>query len=153
LLIHDFGGNFLKPFSERRLRRSPLRDLAAMINSFYYVALNGFLNSPNIHEDEQSALISFADLWAHYMSGFFIRAYTEETKGFAFIPESKEDTETLINCYLLERSLQWLNYELNHHTEKAAVMLQVIRMIMKGMNSGKVVGEATGKTKVDKVGP
>jgi len=131
LLIHDFGGNPLKPFSERRLKRSPLRDVAAMIHSLYYVAYKGFSGSSHIVADDVNGLLPFADLWVHYMSNFFIKAYQEETKGFAFIPEEKADMDTLIRCFLLERSLQWLNYELNHNPKKAALMVKITETIMK----------------------
>lgn len=134
LLIHDFGGNPLKSFSERRLRRSPLRDVAAMIHSMYYVAFEGFVNSSHVAADNLQVLQPFADLWAHYMSGFFIKAYQEETKYLPFIPKDKEDAEVLINCFLLERSLLWFNYELNHHPDKAVVMLKVIENIMHRSN-------------------
>ncbi len=131
LLIHDFGGNPLKPFSERRLKRSPLRDVAAMIHSLYYASYKGFMGSAHIAADDLKSLLPFADLWAHYMSNFFIKAYQEETKGFAFIPEEKEDIDTLITCYLIERSLQWLNYELNHNPKKAALMVKVTETIIR----------------------
>ena len=131
LLIHDFGGNPLKPFSERRLKRSPLRDVAAMIHSLYYASYKGFMGSAHIAADDLKSLLPFADLWAHYMSNFFIKAYQEETKGFAFIPEEKEDMDTLITCYLIERSLQWLNYELNHNPKKAALMVKVTETIIR----------------------
>jgi maltose alpha-D-glucosyltransferase / alpha-amylase len=131
LLIHDFAGNPLKPFSARRLKRSPLRDVAAMIHSFYYVAYESILSSAQVPADDHDALLPFADLWAHYMSSFFLSAYMEGTKEIAFIPVSKEDFDTLLNCFLLEHALQWFNYELNHHTDKAIVLLRVLETIMK----------------------
>lgn len=134
LLIHDFGGNPLKPFSARRIKRSPLRDVAAMIHSFYYVAYEGILNSTQVAADDQHALLPFADLWAHYMSSFFMNAYLEGINGNAFVPAEKEDFDILLNYYLIGHSLQWFNYELNHHPGKAAVLLYVLQTIMKQRN-------------------
>jgi maltose alpha-D-glucosyltransferase/alpha-amylase len=35
IVLYDFGGNILKSFSERRIKRSPLRDVAQMIAGIY----------------------------------------------------------------------------------------------------------------------
>jgi maltose alpha-D-glucosyltransferase/alpha-amylase len=129
LLIHNFGGSPDKPFSEWRLKRSPLRDVSNMIHSFYYVAYEGFLNSSQLLTDEQQSLMHFADYWAHYMSSFFLHAYHEETQGMAFIPAAKEDYEILLDSFLLENALHWLNYELVHRPEKVIIPLKVIEAI------------------------
>jgi len=130
ILIHDFGGNPLKPFSERRLKRSPIRDLAAMIRSFYYVAYEGFLTSSQMQTEEQNSLLPLADFWAHYMSNFFMKAYLNETKEIAFIPEEKEDFEILIQSYLLENALHWFNYEVAHRPERVVIPLRIIQKII-----------------------
>jgi maltose alpha-D-glucosyltransferase / alpha-amylase len=131
IIIHDFGGNPLRPFSERRLKRSPLRDVAAMVRSFYYVAYEGFLSSSQMQADEQNSLLPFADFWAHYMSSFFIRSYIEEIKGLMFIPDREEDFEILIQSFLLENALHWLNYELAHRQERVIIPLRIIQSIIK----------------------
>lgn len=128
LLIHDFGGNPLLEFSTRRLKRSPLRDLASMIHSFYHVAVEGFLSSEQLEEEDRRRLLPFAGLWAHYISSFFVRAYADEAGGSALVLSDKEDFETLLQCFLLEQSLQWLDYELNQRPERAEAMLRVLEM-------------------------
>jgi maltose alpha-D-glucosyltransferase/alpha-amylase len=130
ILIHDFGGNPLKPFSERRLKRSPLRDVAAMIRSFYYVAYEGFLTSAQMQEQEQNSLLPLADFWAHYMSNFFMKAYLEETKDIAFVPDNREDFEILIQSFLLENALHWFNYEVAHRPERVVIPLRIIQTII-----------------------
>jgi len=131
ILIHDFGGNPLKPFSERRLKRSPLRDVAAMIRSFYYVAFEGFLTSAQMQEEEQNNLLPLADLWAHYMGNFFLRAYLDETKNNAFVPEEQADFEILIESFLLENALHWFNYEVAHRPERVVIPLRIIQATIK----------------------
>jgi maltose alpha-D-glucosyltransferase/alpha-amylase len=130
LLIHNFGGRADKPFSEWRLKRSPLRDVANMVYSFYYVAYEGFLNSSQVLNEEQQSLLGFADLWAHYMSSFFLHAYQEGVKDIAIIPGAKEDYEVILNSFLLETALQGLNYELLHRPEKVVIPLRVIQSVM-----------------------
>ena len=131
IILHDFGGNPLQPLSERRLKRSPLRDVAAMIRSFYYVAYEEFLSSPQIHKEEQDVLFPFAEFWAHYMSMFFMKAYLDEINGSGFTPDNEADFEILMETYLLENALHWFNHELIHRPERAIIPLRIIQMIIK----------------------
>jgi maltose alpha-D-glucosyltransferase/alpha-amylase len=130
LVIHDFGGNPMRPFSERLLKRSAIRDVATMIRSFYYVAYEGFLTSAHLQGEDQASLLSFADFWAHYMSNFFMKAYVSETSGTGILPEATEDFDILIQTFLLENALQWFNYELAHRPEKVIIPLRIIQRIM-----------------------
>ncbi|MDQ6609099.1 MAG: alpha-amylase, partial [Bacteroidota bacterium] len=130
IVIHDFGGNPLRPYSERRLKRSPLLDVAAGIRSFYYVAYEGFLSSSQMQSDEQNSLLHFAGFWAHYMSGFFMRAYLDEVKDTAFIPKEPADFEVLIQTLLLENALHWFNYEVAHRPQRAVIPLRIIQTIV-----------------------
>jgi maltose alpha-D-glucosyltransferase/alpha-amylase len=92
--------------------------VAAMIRSFYYVAYEGFLTSTQMQTDEQNSLLPFADLWAHYMSNFFLRAYLDEVRETGFIPANKTDFEVLIQTFLLENALHWFKYELTLRPER-----------------------------------
>jgi maltose alpha-D-glucosyltransferase/alpha-amylase len=130
IVIHDFGGNPLKPFSERRLKRSPLRDVSAMIRSFYYVAYEAFLTSPQMQSEEQNELMPFADFWAHYMSNFFMKAYLDEASDLGFVPDSKEDFKIIIQSFLLENALHWFNYELAHRPERVVIPVRIIQTVV-----------------------
>ena len=87
IAIQDFGGDPSRSYSERRLKRSPLRDVASMIRSFHYVAHEGFLRNNQVSVDETTQLMPYAEFWAHYMSGFFVRAYLETVQNSSFIPK------------------------------------------------------------------
>jgi maltose alpha-D-glucosyltransferase/alpha-amylase len=101
-----------------------------MIRSFYYVAYEEFLSSSQVQQGEQNSLLSFADFWVHYMSGFFMRAYLDEIKGSGFIPEDEADFEVLIQTYLLENALHWFNYEVAHRPQRAVIPLRIIQTII-----------------------
>jgi len=131
IMIHDFGGNPLKPYSERRLKRSPLRDVAAMIRSFYYVAYEGFLSSPQLSSEEQANLLSFADFWAHYMSNFFMKAYLDETQDIPIVPKEEDDFAVILDSLLMENAIHWFNYEVAHRPERAVIPLRIVQEILK----------------------
>ena len=64
------------------------------------------------------------------MSGFFMKAYLDEIKGYGFVPEDEADFEVLIQSYLLENALHWFNYELNHRPHRAVIPLRIIQAII-----------------------
>lgn len=130
LVINDFGGNPALRFSDRRLKRSPLRDVAAMMRSFRYVANEGFMKNQQISKEDLSSFQPFADIWSFYMRSFFIKAYLETVDGSAFIPKDKQDLQMMLETYLLERLILDLNYELNNRPEWVRVPLRVLKAIL-----------------------
>jgi maltose alpha-D-glucosyltransferase/alpha-amylase len=128
--IHDFGGIPTRNYSERRLKRSPLRDVTSMIRSYYYGVYEGFLTTGHVGKDEIKNLLPFADIWIHYMSGFFMKAYLETVKDTNLIPKTKEDLKILLQSYLLERALYALEYELNNRPDRIIIPLAMIRDIL-----------------------
>jgi maltose alpha-D-glucosyltransferase/alpha-amylase len=128
--ILDFEGEPARPFSERRLKRSPLRDVAGMVRSFHYAAFYGLIQNPAVRPEDIPYLETWAEQWFHYVSGFFMQAYLEKTKGSAFIPDSKEDFDILIQTFLLEKAIYELGYELNNRPDWVRIPLRGIKYIM-----------------------
>ena len=128
--ITDFGGDPLRSFSERRLKRSPLRDVAGMIHSFNYAAYAGLLLSNQIRKEDISKLTPLAELWIQNVSGLFMSAYLEAVQGSAFIPDNEHDLGILLQTYLLEKAIFDLNHELNDRPDWAMVPLRIIKSIL-----------------------
>ncbi|MFI5187752.1 MAG: maltose alpha-D-glucosyltransferase [Chitinophagales bacterium] len=130
--IHDFGGLPSHSYSEARIKRSPLWDVAFMIRSFYYAGYEGFLSTPHVKKEEISHILVYADLWIHYMNGFFLGAYLETVKETDLIPKSNDDLRIMLQNYLLEKALDALKYELMNRPEKAIIPLAMVRDILDG---------------------
>lgn len=130
-VILDFEGEPARSYSERRLKRSPLRDVAGMIRSFHYAAYGGLFLNDEIREEDMAKLLPYAEQWYHYMSGVFMKAYLETVKDSPFIPKDKEDLEVLMQTYLLEKAIYELNYELNNRPDWLKIPLQGIKSIIK----------------------
>jgi len=131
LAIQDFSGNWTHSFSERRLKRSPIRDVAQMICSLYYTAYEGFFSSYQVNKAETYSLLPFAQQWAHYTSGFFVNAYLDKVAHTPFVPNEKEDLKVLLQTFLLERALQYLNSAIRNNPERMIAPLRIIQTIMK----------------------
>ncbi len=129
-IILDFEGEPARTFSERRLKRSPLRDVAGMIRSFHYAAYSGLFKTDAFTHGGKY-LEEWAEQWYHYMSGFYLRAYLNTTKGKSFIPSEENDFEVLIQTFLLEKAVYELNYELNNRPDWAIIPMKGIKYVMK----------------------
>jgi len=130
VVIQDFGGKPARSFSERRIKRSPLRDVAEMIVSFHYTAYEGFFSNTHLTESTRKQLLPFAELWAHYMSGFFMQAYLGEVRGSSIVPADSEDLKTVMHTFLLEKALNHFNAELRHRPQRAIIPLRIMKAIL-----------------------
>ncbi|MGF7218660.1 maltose alpha-D-glucosyltransferase/alpha-amylase [Spirosoma lacussanchae] len=128
--IQDFGGDPARSYSERRLKRSPLRDVASLIRSLHYVTYEGFLQSDQLTREEAPRLLPFADVWAQYMSGFFLKAYLQTVESSSFVPARADDLQMLLETYLLETAITDLTYELNHRPDWVLLPLQIIGRVV-----------------------
>lgn len=129
-IILDFEGEPARTYSERRLKRSPLRDVAGMIRSFHYAAYGSLFLNSQIRKEDVETLIPFVETWYHYMSGFFMQAYLQTVEGSSFIPKAKEDLRILMDTYLLEKAIYELGYELNNRPDWLIIPIRGIKTIM-----------------------
>ncbi|WP_207532176.1 maltose alpha-D-glucosyltransferase [Desertivirga arenae] len=129
-VILDFEGEPAKAYSERRLKRSALRDVAGMIRSFHYAAYAGLFLDDKISEADAERLIPYAEQWYHYMAGFFMKGYLETVKDTMIIPKDKESLEILIQTFLLEKAVYELNYELNNRPSWVIIPIRGIKAIL-----------------------
>ncbi len=127
LAILDFLGDPVRAYSERRLKRSPLRDVAGMLRSIHYVAYEGLLLKNGSNEQELRELEPFATFWIHYVSGLFMRSYLDTVRGSSFIPKETDDLKIMLETYLLEKAVYSLNYELRRRPQWAIVPVRIIQ--------------------------
>ena len=138
-VILDFEGEPARSYSERRLKRSPLRDVSGMIRSFHYAAYGGLLLNDQVRKEDLQKLLPFAEVWYHYMSGFFTRAYLETVAGSPFLPDDPEDLAVMLQTYLLEKAIYELNYELNNRPDWVMIPMRGIKAIMEAAKSEKAL--------------
>ena len=119
----DFEGEPLHPLSERRVKRSPLRDVAGMIRSFHYAAYAPLIKSEEgvvFRAVDKSMLERWAQAWYSWVSASFLAGYFT-TVNPLLIPEGSEQLEILLDAYLLEKAIYELGYELNNRPDWLAI--------------------------------
>jgi len=130
IIINDFGGDPTRAFSERRLKRSPLRDVAVMFRCLNYLAYDGFIHTGQVQTDQVEALLPFANIWAHYMSQFFLHAYLENVAGTLLVPTGKQELSMMLETYLLEKAVYDVNHELRTRPQWSYVPVAIIEKII-----------------------
>jgi maltose alpha-D-glucosyltransferase/alpha-amylase len=116
-VIIDFEGEPARPLSERRLKRSPLRDVAGMLRSFDYAAQTALFGSAQqgaIREADVPALEPWARFWRQWTSSAFLRAYLPPVREAGLIPTGRAELATQLRVLLLEKSVYELGYELDN---------------------------------------
>jgi len=116
-VIIDFEGEPARPLSERRLKRSPLRDVAGMLRSFDYAVrtvLFGAAGGGVIRPADVPILEPWAQFWQRWVSSSFLRSYLHHVADTHLIPQARGDLAQLLNVLLLDKSIYELGYELNN---------------------------------------
>jgi maltose alpha-D-glucosyltransferase/alpha-amylase len=159
-LIIDFEGEPARALSERRIKRSPLRDVAGMVRSFDYAAhseLARQIEGALVSRDDAPALAGWARWWQHWVSARFLAAYlrrlgwNENAAGGAaegaggeagatggqagaaeLVPPTAEHLAVLLDVYLLEKAIYELRYELNNRPDWVAIPLAGILALLEG---------------------
>ncbi|HEY9490055.1 MAG TPA: putative maltokinase, partial [Chryseosolibacter sp.] len=127
-VIIDFEGEPGFSFSERRLKKSPFKDVAGMMRSFHYAAYGKILLNENHHQSDIVLLEQAADQWQHYVSRFFLGSYLEHT-GLGM--NLSKENGILIRTFLLEKAVYELGYELNARPDWVNVPLKGIHYLVK----------------------
>ena len=132
-VILDFEGEPAVPLSERRLKRSPLRDVAGMIRSFHYVVyagLNQQIARGSLPPENVSAFEPWSRCWYHAVSATFLRAYLQALGQTDLLPSAPEDIQVLLQAYLLNKAMYEVGHELNNRPAWLGIPLQGVLQLL-----------------------
>jgi maltokinase len=120
-VILDFEGEPARPLPERRLKRSPLRDVAGMLRSFSYAAAGArLLRGAEPPED-----------WEDRARSTFLDGY-RQTVDAALLPPGQQATDQLLAVFELEKAVYELRYELNNRPDWVSIPVAGILRLIDG---------------------
>jgi maltose alpha-D-glucosyltransferase / alpha-amylase len=135
-VIIDFEGEPGFSFSERRLKKNPLKDVAGMMRSIHYAAFGKILLNENYRDRDLEFLETWADRWQHYVSRFYLGAYMER---MGMGTNLSYEQDVLIRTFLLEKAIYELGYELNGRPDWTIIPLRGIEYLVKRYDDEKAV--------------
>jgi maltose alpha-D-glucosyltransferase/alpha-amylase len=133
-VIIDFEGNPSRSLSDRRGKRSPLRDVASMIRSFHYVMWNALLGKQSgrgqtsgvIRPEDVAKLEPWARRWYQWVSAVYLWEYLHVARSGDFLPSSNEEIMELWQLFLLEKAVSEVTQELHNRPDWAGIPLRGI---------------------------
>jgi maltose alpha-D-glucosyltransferase/alpha-amylase len=122
--IIDFEGEPARPLTERRIKRSPLRDVAGMLRSFDYASWTalGSATAEGVVADS-ATLEPWARRWTRWVSGAFLAAYVVRARegGAAFLPIDDDQLRRLLDALRIEKAAYEVGYELDHRPDLVGI--------------------------------
>ena len=120
IAIIDFEGEPSRTIGARRLKRSPLVDVAGMLRSFSYAASSVALGPPGEGPALETAVLR---RWETEVSAAFLDAYVARAAADGLVPRDADDRALLLRAFLLGRCVYEVRYELSARPDWAAVPL------------------------------
>jgi maltose alpha-D-glucosyltransferase/alpha-amylase len=131
--IIDFEGEPALSLSERRRKRSALRDVAGMLRSFSYavfVAQAAQIQRGPIYAIDSNRITAWARLWQTWSSWAFLKGYTAVAGDAPFMPKSPDEMRVLLYAFQMEKAVYELGYELNNRPDWLHVPLAGIEQLL-----------------------
>jgi maltose alpha-D-glucosyltransferase/alpha-amylase len=134
-----FDGRSDRTLGSRRIKRSPLRDVASMLLSFQYAAQAVFFDQlPGVtrRAETMGALEVWSRYWADWVSASFLKGYLDEVGQrngagqMPLIPQNDADLRLLLDHCLLEEALEGASEELRSRPEWARVPIGMLLRIL-----------------------
>lgn len=132
-IILDFEGEPESTLTARKIKHSPLKDIAGMVRSFHYA-----LYSTIVFNDRfQSIKDKVTDEWrvAIYLAitGMYLHGYFATMGDHPALPETEEKIKQLLYLHTLEKAVYELGYELNGRPDWAIIPLKGIQYIVEDL--------------------
>jgi maltose alpha-D-glucosyltransferase/alpha-amylase len=122
-IIVDFEGEPGRPLAERRVKHSPLRDVAGMLRSFRY-ARGAAMQKSNLQStDDHGRLEGMLEIWESETRRMFLSTYDTVARA-AGLYSSFEEVQSLLGLLELEKALYEMRYEINNRPDWAGIPLR-----------------------------
>lgn len=125
--IIDFEGEPMRPLAFRRAKHSPLRDVAGMLRSFDYAAAavrhSRGAGGPRPGE-------SSLGQWQLSAGAAFLGGWCDAVVNCPSVPSDTRAMESLLDLFLLEKSLYEVAYELAHRPDWLAIPLAGVQALL-----------------------
>jgi len=135
--IVDFEGEPSRPADERRLKSSPLRDVAGMLRSFAYAADAAAREvCGRLMEETAPRAQAAAIAWSRLASNAFMAAYAQAAQGSPVWAEDEATRRRLLRLHLLAKALYEVNYEANNRPDWIETPVRGVLALLDSQESG-----------------
>jgi maltose alpha-D-glucosyltransferase / alpha-amylase len=111
IVIIDFEGEPARSPSERRMKTSPLRDLAGMLRSFDYAAWSALERLAVRTAELPQRALDAAGAWRDRASHEFLEVYKTTAQGMASYPNDEASARNQLEIFLVQKVFYEISYE------------------------------------------
>jgi maltose alpha-D-glucosyltransferase/alpha-amylase len=128
-VIVDFEGEPARPVSERKLKRTPLKDVAGMLRSFEYAA-EYHLKTKLVRPEDREHLSGCLRSWAWWLGNEFLKGYLNALQGSPLLPSNPPALFEMLHIHVLEKALYELVYELSSRPDWVEIPIRGILTLL-----------------------
>ncbi len=132
-IIIDFEGDPARSLGERRMKRSPLRDVAGMLQSFYFALEKGLQSEVEdgmVRAETLPLMEQWGQFWYRWVSAVFLNSYLKTASEDSFLPKTRQELQILLGAYLLEKAIYDLGYVLANQPHQIKAQLHRILQLL-----------------------
>lgn len=134
-IIIDFEGEPESTITDRKIKHSPLKDVAGMIRSYHYAISAKMFNDSDTAKLDTLRVQTAADRWYKLIQQTFMEKYLETFGNPHPLFNNNNEINFLMLIYLLEKAVYELGYEISYRPDWVKIPLKgivnVIREIEK----------------------
>ena len=125
-VIIDFEGEPESSIEERKIKHSPLKDVAGMIRSYHYAVSAKLFNSAETEGLDANHLQRVSDRWFYLIRDTFLDAYLDTFGAPHALFKNNNEINYLLLIYLLEKAVYELGYEISYRPSWVKIPLKGI---------------------------
>ena len=129
-LIIDFEGEPESSITDRKIKHSPLKDVAGMIRSFHYAVCAKLYFSDETKNIDPLRLQKAADRWYKLITDAYVDSYMQTMGDISAIFGNRTELNFLLQLHLLEKAVYELGYELNGRPDWIRIPLKGIQQVL-----------------------
>ena len=134
-IIIDFEGEPESTITDRKIKHSPLKDVAGMIRSYHYAISAKMFNDPETTKFDAVRVQTAADRWYKLIQQTYMEKYLDTFGKPHPLFNNNNEINFLLLFYLLEKAVYELGYEISYRPDWVKIPLKgivnVIREIEK----------------------
>jgi maltose alpha-D-glucosyltransferase/alpha-amylase len=128
--ILDFEGEPESTIRDRKVKQSPLKDVAGMLRSFHYAIYATLFDEQKNWTMPQEELFDIAERFYQLICGLYLHGFIRTAMKGGLDIGYKPEVNYLLRYHLLEKAVYELGYELNSRPAWAIIPLRGIMRIM-----------------------
>jgi maltose alpha-D-glucosyltransferase/alpha-amylase len=125
-VVIDFEGEPESSITERKIKHSPLKDVAGMIRSYHYAVSAKLFNSIETDALHPEHLQRVSDRWFYLIRDTFLNSYLEVFGTPHPLFKNNNEVNFLLLVYLLEKAVYELGYEISYRPSWVKIPLRGI---------------------------